>query len=155
LIFSEFHVLVFWLMTSIFIVSWDLITSPPGSVSAFLSRIRAPAGVILGVLVIFRFFPTMKAEFRGLLESMHNRGLMSVRQILLHPVAIIEYILMPMLMRCLQMADQLSVSAISRGIEAPGVRSSYYATGMRLRDYACIATYIAFVSAFLIIGGFR
>lgn len=29
-IFSEFHVFVFWVMTGVFVVSWDLMTTPPG-----------------------------------------------------------------------------------------------------------------------------
>jgi energy-coupling factor transport system permease protein len=151
--FSEYHVFVFWLMTGVFAVSWDLMTTPPGNISAFLSRVRTPSGVILGVLVIFRFFPTMKTELRGVRESMHNRGLTVGGQVLLHPAATFEYILVPILMRCLQIADQLSVSAVSRGIEAPGVRSSYYATSMRLRDYTCIAACTVYATAFLILGG--
>ena len=37
-IFSEFYVLMFWNLSPIFLVSWDLITTPPGMLSAFLSR---------------------------------------------------------------------------------------------------------------------
>lgn len=152
-ILSEFHVFVFWLMTGVFIVSWNLMTSPPGSISAFLSRIRVPSGVILGVLVVFRFFPTMKTELRGVRESMHNRGLTAAAQLLRHPAATFEYMLVPMLMRCLQIADQLSVSAVSRGIETPGVRTSYYAAPIRIRDYACMTVFTAGTASFLMLGG--
>ena len=33
-IFSEFYVLMFWNLSPIFLVSWDLITTPPGMLSA-------------------------------------------------------------------------------------------------------------------------
>lgn len=152
-IFSEFYVFQFWWLMAIFIVSWNLITSPPGNISAFFSRIHAPTGIILGMLVIFRFFPTMRTELRSLRESMHNRGLTAAGQVLSHPISTFEYILVPMLMCCLQIADQLAVSAVSRGIETPVKRSSYYTQKMKVRDYGCIFLYTVFVSVFFITGG--
>ncbi len=64
-VFSEFYVLMFWNLSPIFLVSWDLITTPPGMLSAFLSRLRMPTPFILGLLVVFRFFPTMRSELKG------------------------------------------------------------------------------------------
>jgi energy-coupling factor transporter transmembrane protein EcfT len=148
-LFSEFHILVFWILTSIFMVSWDLITSPPGAVSYFLSQVRAPGSLIITVLVMFRFFPTLRTELRRLWESMHNRGLTSACHILLHPLLTFEYIVVPILIRFLQIADQLSVSALSRGINAPGIRSSYHSTAMRPRDYCGIIGYTLFIVLFL------
>ena len=74
-VFSEFYVLMFWNLSPIFLVSWDLITTPPGMLSAFLSRLRMPTPFILGLLVVFRFFPTMRTELKGVGRSMKNRGL--------------------------------------------------------------------------------
>ena len=74
-VFSEFYVLMFWNLSPIFLVSWDLITTPPGMLSAFLSRLRMPTPFILGLLVAFRFFPTMRMELKGVGRSMKNRGL--------------------------------------------------------------------------------
>ena len=54
-VFSEFYVLMFWNLSPIFLVSWDLITTPPGMLSAFLSRLRMPTPFILGLLVIEAF----------------------------------------------------------------------------------------------------
>ena len=42
-VFSEFYVLMFWNLTPVFLVSWDLITTPPGELAAFLSRIHTPS----------------------------------------------------------------------------------------------------------------
>ena len=69
-VFSEFYVLMFWNLSPIFLVSWDLITTPPGMLSAFLSRLRMPTPFILGLLVVFRFFPTMRTELKGVGRSM-------------------------------------------------------------------------------------
>ena len=125
-VFSEFYVLMFWNLSPIFLVSWDLITTPPGMLSAFLSRLRMPTPFILGLLVAFRFFPTMRTELKGVGRSMKNRGLTAAGQLVAHPVQSMEYVLVPFLLRVLQLADQLSVSAVARGAERPGVRGSYY-----------------------------
>ncbi len=134
---------MFWNLSPIFLVSWDLITTPPGMLSAFLSRLRIPTPLILGLLVVFRFFPTMRAELKGVGRSMKNRGLTAAGQLLAHPVQSMEYVLVPFLLRVLQLADQLSVSAVARGAEHPGVRGSYYEKknrdaglyrGSRMRD---------------------
>jgi energy-coupling factor transport system permease protein len=135
---SEFYVYTFWFLTPVFITAWDIISEPPGNMSAFLSRRRAPSGLVLGMLVIFRFFPTMKAALRSLWESLRNRGLFRASQILCHPLTTLEYIMVPLLLRCLQIADQLAASAVSRGIEAPVKRESYYDQKIQPKDRVCM-----------------
>ena len=63
-IFSEFYVLMFWKLSPIFMMSWDLITTPPGMLSAFFSRVNLPTLVISGLFVFFCFFPPFFASFR-------------------------------------------------------------------------------------------
>lgn len=142
-VFSEFYVLMFFNLSPVFLVSWDLITTAPGELSAFFSRFHTPTPAILGLLVVFRFFPTMRAELRGIGQSMRNRGLTAAGRMLRHPAATFEYVLAPMLLRCLQIADQLSVSAVARGAEAPGVRGSYHAKPLQPRDIICMITGVA------------
>lgn len=148
-VFSEFHVFMFWWLTPIFMVSSDLMLSPSGQISAFLSKIKMPNQVILGVLVVFRFFPTMKAECKGILQSMHNRRLLEGKEILLHPVNSFEYILVPLLMRTVQLSDQLAVSALVRGIEAPYQRMAYYENKTTARDVFCMM--IAIVGCIVVV----
>ena len=154
-VFSEFYVLMFWNLFAVFIVGWDLITTPPGELSAFMSRIHMPTAGILGLLVMFRFFPTMKAELKSVWLSMRNRGLAAPAQLLLHPVVSCEYVLVPLLLRCLQIADQLSVSAVARGAEAPGKRGSYYEKDMTIKDWSCLILWSVVTFLFLWIGGVR
>lgn len=154
-VFSEFYVLMFWNLSPVFIVGWDLVTTPPGELAAFLSRLRAPTGVILGLLVVFRFFPTMRSELAGVARSMRNRGLTRAGQMLRHPAASCEYVLVPLLLRCLQVADQLAVSAVARGAQAPGVRGSYYGRAMDAADWFWLVAWMAATAAFLLVGGVR
>lgn len=152
-VFSEFYVLMLWHLSPIILLSWDLITTPPGDLSAFLSKIHAPTPCILGVLVVFRFFPTMRAELSGIWCSMKNRGLTSLWTILHHPVRSCEYILVPMILRCLQHADQLSISAVTRGAECPGKRESYHAKPLELRDWLWMGGWVAGAISLIVMGG--
>ena len=150
-IFSEFYVLMFWKLSPIFMVSWDLITTPPGMLSAFFSRVHMPTSVILGLLVLFRFFPTMRAELRSVGRSMKNRGLTRTGQLLVHPIRSMEYVMTPFLLRTLQLADQLSVSAIARGAEPPGARGSYYEKKIKPREYIVAAAWTLATASYLIL----
>ncbi len=135
IIIPEFYVFLFWSIYPTMLLSWDLITTPTGELAAFLSRIRMPVFVILGVLVIFRFVPTMRSQLQQIRSSMKNRGLLEPLQVLRHPFYTGEYVLIPLLLRCIQIADQLAVSAVTRGAECPEKRSSYYEKRMRAADY--------------------
>ena len=83
-IFSEFYVLMLWNLSPVFLAAWDLITTPPGELAAFFSRIHMPTPVILGLLVVFRFFPTMRSEVKSVGRSMRNRGLTAPAQLVRH-----------------------------------------------------------------------
>ncbi len=141
---------MFWWLTPIFMVSSDLVLSPPGQISAFLSKLKMPNQVILGVLVVFRFFPTMKAECKAILQSMHNRRLLGIKQVLLHPANSFEYILVPLLMRTVQLSDQLAVSALVRGIEAPYKRMAYYENKTTMRDVMCM--FLVIIGCIVVLG---
>lgn len=52
-VFSEFYVLMFWNLSPIFLVSWDLITTPPGMLSAFYPASVCPPRSFSGFLWFF------------------------------------------------------------------------------------------------------
>ena len=153
-IFSEFTVLLFFNLYPVFITAWNLVTTPPGELSAFLSRRGLPLFFILGLLVVFRFFPTIKTELGSVVQSMRNRGLTRAGHLLGHPIKSGEFILVPLLLRCLQVADQLTISAIARGAERPGVRGSYYGKTVGAPDVVLMLAWIVCIGlAFAQAGG--
>ena len=154
-LFSEFYVLMFWNIFPVVLIGWDLLTTPPGQLSAFLSKIKLPSSFILGLLVMFRFFPTMKCELTSVGQSMKNRGLTAPLAVLRHPLVSCEYVLVPCLLRCIQIADQLSVSAVARGAEFPGKRGSYYYKPFQVIDGFSLVLWTTITCIFLFIGGVR
>lgn len=150
--FSEFYVFMFWWLTPIFMAMHDVVTTSPGIISAFLSKMRVPKTFILGVLVTCRFIPTVRFAIKGVKESMYNRDLTGSKNFILHPVKTYEYVLVPMLMMSINTADQLSASAVVRGIEAPCKRGSYYCDNKGLKDFIGI-TIIIFMFCYLLCRG--
>ena len=63
----------------------------------------------------------------------------------------IEYVLVPFLLRVLQLADQLSVSAVARGAERPGVRGSYYEQKAGARDHIAAAACAIVTASYLVL----
>ncbi|MGI5066940.1 energy-coupling factor transporter transmembrane component T family protein [Treponema putidum] len=151
IIIPEFYIFLCWSLLPVMLTGWDVITTPPGELAAFLSRIGMPVSVILGLLVIFRFIPVMKAEVKKLRLSMKTKGLLEPIRILTHPLETGEYVLIPLLLRCIQIADQLAVSAIVRGIQCPVKRSSYYEKKMRAFDYIAVIVWSTTTAAVIMV----
>lgn len=151
-VFSEFHVLMFWNLSPVFLTGWALVSTPPGELSSFLSRVGAPTAVILGVLVAFRFFPTMRAAVSATAASMRNRGLAEAGSVARHPLRTCEYVAVPLLLRCVQVVDQLAVSATARGADSPGARGSYHVRKLDARGVAWMALWLVAAGA-VSIGG--
>lgn len=100
---------------------------PSGKLTASLRKLPLPAKVMLVLVVMLRFVPTVILEFSEVCEAMRVRGfLRSVATVLRHPLNTLEYAMVPMVFRSLKIADELSASAIVRGIESPCKKQSYY-----------------------------
>ena len=149
-VFSEFYVLMFWNLSPIFLVSWDLITTPPGMLSAFLSRLRMPTPFILGLLVVFRFFP-YHADGAERRRQVHEKPRADRRGSCSRiPCRAWSMCLVPFLLRVLQLADQLSVSAVARGAERRA-RGSYYEKRAGARDHIAAAACALVTASYLVL----
>ena len=107
--------------------SYLLFRIPSGKLTASLRKLPIPAKAMLVLVVMLRFAPTIILEFGEVREAMKIRGfLRSVPTVLRHPLNTLEYAIVPMVFRSLKIADELSASAIVRGIESPYKKQSYY-----------------------------
>lgn len=115
--------------------SYLLFRIPSGKLTASLRKLPLPAKVMLVLVVMLRFAPTVIHEFGEVREAMKIRGfLRSIGTVLRHPLNTLEYAIVPMVFRSLKIADELSASAIVRGIESPYKKQSYYVSRICLLD---------------------
>ncbi len=138
ILFSLMHVYQGWHAFPVMAATCVVCVSPPGTISAALSLMKCPKKIILGVLVILRFFPTFASMRRALRDSLRKRGLLAVRQVLGNPLDTYEYVMVPMLMALVNSADQLASSAVTRAAEAPTSRTSYYRASFAVSDAVCV-----------------
>ena len=62
------------------------------------------------------------------------------------PLAALEHLMVPLLMRCLKVADELSLSAVSRGIESGRRRTCVRDVRLRKKDAIALAALAAFAA---------
>ena len=90
------------------------------SASAFICamrRMRVPEAVVIPCVVVIRFFPTIAEDYRQIRNAMALRGIASGGWGLVrHPAQSLEYILIPLLMNATNVAQDLSVAALTKGL---------------------------------------
>lgn len=129
-------------------------TSSVDDVSAMLTKFKAPSFLAIPMLVMLRFIPTIAEEYRHIRQAMVFRGIgLGVKNILRHPLKTIEYIYVPLLFSLVQIGEELTMSALTRGLGLYKKRTIMHDIKMHAIDYALIALYIAIFVAGLSIKG--
>ena len=142
---ATLDIIVFFLQRiSIFFVMWNWMSTRLriSDLTTALQNMHVPKGGILTLAVVFRYLPTVGDEFRYISNTMKLRGIgLTFGNIVRHPVATIEYALVPLIIRSMTVGDELAASAMTRGLDLKSKRTSYRDVRLRLRDIlvtACI-----------------
>lgn len=97
---------------------WVLRTTYMDDLIVALQRMGLPQAITIPLAVMFRYIPTLRIEYRQIRCAMDIRGISdTLWKRTVHPLATIEYILVPLLMRCLKVTDELAASGTTRGLE--------------------------------------
>lgn len=117
---------------------------PPINLTRCLTKLRCPRMITLGMLIVIRFVPVLKAEVSRIREAMKTRG---VNASLWNFSCFYRALLIPLMMRLINISDTLSLSLETRGFELGKAPSTIYRdVRFRPRD----AVYSALVAAMLI-----
>lgn len=112
-------------------IALALVVYASTTVSELLAGLRAmrlPELVIIPIAVMFRFFPTVITEGRAITEALRLRHGSSWG----NPLRTIERILVPLVVSVLRIGEELTASALTRGLGARLERSGDPA-GRRIR----------------------
>jgi len=111
-----------------YIMAWYLVrTTRIGEFMSALQKMHVPDGISISLAVVMRFFPTIKEEYAAIRDAMRMRGIMFGRG---NVGKMVEYRMIPLLFSCVNIGDELSAAAITRGLGAEVRRSS--ATELKL-----------------------
>lgn len=115
---------------------WMLATTTASELIASLQRMRVPLAVTVPIAVMFRFFPVVVDEQRSINDAMRMRGVRfgggKVSQML-------EYRVVPLMTNSVRIADELTQSALTRGLGYADRRTSIARIGFRLTDAVLLA----------------
>lgn len=124
-------------------------TTRVGEFIAAMERMRIPQQIIIPFAVLFRFFPTLREEYRSIQDAMKMRGI-GFRK---GPVALLEYRMVPLIVSIVRMGDELSAAAITRGLGGDGKRTSYCKIGFGAMDVFLFAFMSAVLITFIVFRG--
>lgn len=91
-------------------------TTSPTQLSAGLRAWRVPRPISVTLSVMVRFFPVVASEASAVLDAMRLRGLTGTSGFLRHPILSMERFTVPMIAASLRASEDLSASAILRGL---------------------------------------
>lgn len=123
---------------------WLLSTTTAGELTTALDRLHVPRAVTVPLAVMLRFFPTAVAEGRSIRDAMRMRG---VRFGGGKASRILEFRVVPLVASSVRIADDLSQSALTRGLGSPGPRTSIARIGIRGVDVAVLTACVACLAA--------
>lgn len=131
-----------------FVLAYLLISEYHSSeILASLEKLKLPKIFVIGLTVTLRYIPTFRKEFQLIKEAMWIRG---VKFSIKDPLKTFEYLLVPQLFRCLSLSSELTAAGLTKGINAPNRRTSYFGQGFSILDFLVGITFI--LGQVLIIG---
>lgn len=118
-----------------------VITTSVSEFTAAMDRMHMPKVITIPISSMFRFFPTIAEESSAIRDAMKLRKTGDVRK----PMEMLEYRFVPLLMSLVSIGNDLSASALTRGLDAPGRRTSVCRLKLRKADTAVLAFCVAAV----------
>ena len=100
IIFMPLYALAFLLFTT---------TEISEIITAF-QKMKMPSVIITPLIVMFRFFPTLKIELHAIRDAMKLKGIRK------NPMKVLEYVYAPLLFNAVKISDDLHISGETRGL---------------------------------------
>ena len=124
------------LLTAFYVVTN---TSKIGEYISAFTRMRLPDEMIIPMAVMFRFVPTIQEEWQTVNQALRLRGMaLTWKNSLRRPLQMMEYMLVPFLLQCSVIVDEMSAAVMARGFHKNTPRSSYAQAQMKPLDWCVV-----------------
>ncbi len=129
------------------ITAWYVIrTTKIDEFMSAMQKMKIPDGIAISLAVVMRFFPTIKEEYSSISDAMKMRGIAFGGG---NAAKMIEYRMIPLLFSCVNIGDELSAAAITRGLGGKVKRTSVEELRLRLADWVLIIAFTAVAGIFV------
>lgn len=115
--------------------SFLILTTTVSEFVAAMEGLHISKKFTVPVSVMFRFFPTIREEYSAIRDAMRLREVGSWRD----PMEMLEYRMVPLLTGLLSIGNELSASALTRGLNAPTRRTNMCPIGFHWQDLLALA----------------
>lgn len=120
-------------------------------VSEFMSamyRVRAPQKLVIPLAVMLRYLPTIREDWSCIKDAMRMRDVSpSLKGLMTRPAVTMECVYVPLMMLASKAADELSVAAVTRGIENPKPRTCLTRLRFGAADFVLAFCFLAYFAA--------
>jgi len=131
------------------ITAWYVVrTTKIDEFMSAMQKMHIPDGIAISLAVVMRFFPTIKEEYTSIRDAMKMRGVMLGGG---NALKMIEFRLIPLLFSCVNIGDELSAAAITRGLGGKVKRTSVVELKLHVADYLLIAAFCLIAAAFIFV----
>lgn len=118
-----------------------IVKAPMNEMFYALEKWKIPKMVLIPLLVIYRYIPTLLKEIGFIRESVKMRNLhYKTKEKILHPLQHMENYLVPLLYRSEKISEELSAAAVCKGLSTVRERSCITDVRFKGQDliYVCI-----------------
>ena len=130
------------------ITAWYVVrTTKIGEFVSAMQKMHVPDGITISLAVVMRFFPTIKEEYTSIRDAMKMRGIMLGGG---NAAKMVEYRMIPLLFSCVNIGDELSAAAITRGLGGKVKRTSVEKLKMGWADLLLILLFTSVVAVFVV-----
>lgn len=131
------------LMLSIIAGAYAIKTTRVSEWISLLKKWKAPSFLLIPLSVMLRFFPTIYEDYRHIRQAMAFRGIGNgFLDLLKHPIQSFEYIIIPLLINASQVAEDLTISALTKGLSSSDEHTSIVTLSMTKEDWLYIGLLI-------------
>ena len=149
-ILSIFTLFIRVMIPVVLFASTFIATTKVSELIAAMYSLKIPRSITITFSMVLRSFPTFSEEVHSIYDAMRLRGLaISWKNVFTRPLLLLEAIAIPIVMRSASIAEELSASAVTRGIDNPAQRTSFVRLRVQLLDLVVLFIFVAiFVALF-------
>ncbi|MCR5128558.1 MAG: energy-coupling factor transporter transmembrane protein EcfT [Lachnospiraceae bacterium] len=129
------------------ITAWYVVrTTKIDEFMSAMQKLHIPDGITISLAVVMRFFPTIAEEYRSIRDAMKMRGIAFGKGSV---TRMVEYRMIPLLFSCVNIGDELSAAAITRGLGGKAKRTSVATLKLHVSDYLMMVGFTAALAIFV------
>lgn len=141
-ILSVFTLFIRVMIPVVLFASTFIATTKVSELIAAMYSLKIPRSITITFAMVLRFFPTFSEEIHNIYDAMKLRGIkVSWKNVFTRPLLLLEAMAVPIVMRSASIAEELSASAVTRGIDNPAQRTSF----IHLKVHKKILSYCLFL----------